>query len=60
MTGPDLPSDPSAPVITTAGELGDALAQAFLDNAAAGRNAANDELVAQLAAWQRAQREPGR
>lgn len=60
MTSSDLPSDPASPVITSPEELGDALAQYFLANAATGRNAANDELVAQLAAWKRGQRDVGR
>lgn len=44
------------PVIATGQDVRDALAQRFLDNASVGDDAANDDLVDQLAQWQRTRR----
>lgn len=43
-------------VIRTAEDLAAALTEKFLDNAASGDHAANDELISQLREWKRGRR----
>ncbi|MGH3626382.1 MAG: hypothetical protein ACRDRL_02900 [Sciscionella sp.] len=52
------PTNPADPVISDRLQLADALARHFLANADAHRDSDNDELVAQLRAWQRREATP--